>query len=219
MRANYALVRRLGRGTVYLGSSRARDGHAHYAEARDLARRLGATLGSTAWSGAGPGLMEAISLGAREGGVEAAGFKIMAEATQVAETWEHPFLPRECYLVNEFFSARKHGLVDAGVRQAEAERCAFVCLPGGVGTLDELFEVLALAQLGRLRKASPLPQPPCVVMNYGKVFDPIADFISRAAPAHGYVAEGEMDPHVEFCSTNDEAVALLADFYGVEAAK
>jgi hypothetical protein len=70
---------------------------------------------------------------------------------------KNPYLPADNYHAASFFSARKHGLVDAGVRVKETDRTVFVALPGGVGTLDEFFEVLALIQLRRIGSA----QTPC----------------------------------------------------------
>ena len=220
----YSLVERCGRGIVWLGSSRAEPAPAgapaagHYERSFDLAQRAHALLGGTAWSGAGPGLMRAVSEGAVAAGRPAAGFKILfGEAQQAAgaDGFQHPYLSRDMYEVVEFFSARKHGLVDAGVRHEASERTAFVCLPGGLGTLDEFFEVVCLSQLSRLEgKGSSLALPPCLLMNYDGCYDGVEQLV-RDAERFGYLKVGEAAPHFEVCRSNDEAIALLADFYGL----
>lgn len=59
-------------------------------------------------------------------------------------------------------------LTDAGIRQAAAQRTAFIVLPGGLGTMDELFSILTLVQLGKL--GSKLATP-IVVVNYDGFYD------------------------------------------------
>lgn len=115
------------------------------------------------------------------------------------------------YFVRRFFSARKHGLVDAGVRLRQSDRTAFVALPGGVGTLDEMFEILALIQLERLGSAYPVP---FLVMNYDNVFDGLLGFLDSCIE-YGSIREGEVECLWKVCSTNEEAIAHLREFYGV----
>lgn len=225
MRKSYALVERVGRGVVWLGSSRARPrangtDEGHYERAQELARRVHGLLGTPAWSGAGPGLMQAASEGALAAGQPAAGLKILwGEAQQAAgaEAFEHPYLPRARYEVVEFFSARKHGLVDAGVRARVSDRTAYICLPGGLGTLDEFFEVVCLSQLQRLQKGSAHPTPPALLVNYNGCYDGVAQLVADAQ-RFGYVAEGECEPHFTMCTSNDDVIAALEAFYGVREA-
>ncbi|CAH1451029.1 unnamed protein product [Lactuca virosa] len=144
----YELIRRLGRGVVYLGSARMGPGHEHYIQTQELAREVAKLLGCTSWSGAGPGLMDAATRGALEAGKPVGGFKIAKEAGEWTATNFHPYLPSHAYLTCRFFSARKHGLVDAVVRSSKVEKTGVIVLPGGIGTLDEAFEILALIQYG-----------------------------------------------------------------------
>ncbi|GJZ41930.1 hypothetical protein Tco_0588816 [Tanacetum coccineum] len=97
----YDLIRRLGRGVVYLGSARMGPGHEHYIQTQELAReaRLVANLlGCTSWSGAGPGLMDAATQGALQAGKPVGGFKIGKEANEWTSTNYHPYLPSHTYL-------------------------------------------------------------------------------------------------------------------------
>jgi predicted Rossmann-fold nucleotide-binding protein len=60
----YALIERLGRGVVYYGSARLKAASPHWDRARQLGAQVAALLGCTTWSGGGPGMMEAATLGA-----------------------------------------------------------------------------------------------------------------------------------------------------------
>lgn len=72
-----------------------------------------------------------------------------------------------------FFSARKHGLVDAVVRNNSFDKTAVVALPGGIGTLDEVFEILALIQLERIGSKFPVP---FLLMNYDSFIQSCLNF-------------------------------------------
>lgn len=126
--------------TVF-GSVRFRQGHAYY----DLARRVGrglAGLGFSVMTGGGPGLMEAANRGARDAGGRSVGCNI----TLPDDSDERPnaYLDRQVSV--RYFFVRK-------VLLSKYSR-GFVVLPGGFGTMDELFEVLTLVQT---RKISRLP--------------------------------------------------------------
>ncbi|KAH6778570.1 putative lysine decarboxylase family protein [Perilla frutescens var. frutescens] len=207
----YGLIRRLGRGVVYLGSARLGPDHPHYVRAFQLAKGIADLLDCTTWSGAGPGLMDAVTKGALEAGKPVGGFKIGKEAGQWTATDIHPYLPLDSYLTCRFFSARKHGLVDAAVRTVSSEKTAVVALPGGIGTLDEAFEVLALIQLERIGSVLPVP---FLVMNYDSFYSKLLDFIDDCE-GWGTVSKGEVSSLWKVCNTNSEALAYLAEYYGV----
>jgi uncharacterized protein (TIGR00730 family) len=126
----------IGTAVSVFGSARTAVGDPAYDRARVVARGLAAE-GFAVITGGGHGLMEAANRGAQEGGGRSIGLNIE--------------LPREQAL---------NGYVDLGlhfhyffVRKLMFVRyaCAFVVLPGGVGTLDELFEALTLIQTGKIR--------------------------------------------------------------------
>ncbi|KAM7252452.1 hypothetical protein ACFE04_024335 [Oxalis oulophora] len=208
----YKLVHRLGRGVVYLGSSRMGPSHPHYLQSQELAREVANLLDSTTWSGVGPGLMDAVTKGALQAGKPVGGFKIGKEAGEWTASNFHPYLPSETYLTCRFFSARKHGLVDAAVRDSSAEKTAVVALPGGVGTLDEIFEILALIQLERIGSKLPVP---VLVMNYDSFYMKLLDFLTDCEK-WGTVSEGEVSSLWKICDNNYEALAYLSDFYGLK---
>jgi uncharacterized protein (TIGR00730 family) len=120
--------------TVF-GSARTNVGRAEY----DLARNVGAAVaevGFTVMTGGGPGVMEAASRGAKEAGGRAVGCNIELPHEQ------EPNQYLDLTLDFRYFFVRKVMLVKYSY--------AFVVLPGGFGTLDELFEALTLIQTGKI---------------------------------------------------------------------
>lgn len=120
--------------TVF-GSARFKEGNAHY----ELGRKMGAEiarLGFTVMTGGGPGIMEAANRGAREAGGASIGCNIVLPMEQKP----NPYLDR--FVEFKYFFVRKVMLVKYSY--------AFVVLPGGFGTLDELFESLTLIQTGKI---------------------------------------------------------------------
>ncbi|KQK14309.1 uncharacterized protein LOC100823209 [Brachypodium distachyon] len=209
----YELVRRLGRGAVYLGSSRVPPTHPHYHQTAELARETSKLLDCTTWTGAGPGLMDAAIQGALQAEKPVGGFKIGKEAGEWTASNFHPYLPPESYLTCRFFSARKHGLVDAVVRNSSTDKTAIVALPGGIGTLDEVFEIMALIQLERIGSALPVP---FLLMNYDSYYSKLLEFLNDSTE-WGTVAPGEVASLWKVCNGNHEALEYLAQFYNVPA--
>ena len=119
------------------GSSRITPEHPYYAMAEDIARRL-SEAGFSVISGGGPGIMEAANKGAYEGASPSVGLNIQLPDEQSANRFQdvsHTF---------QHFFARKVMFVKLS--------CAFVMMPGGYGTMDELMEVLTLVQTAKIRK-------------------------------------------------------------------
>ena len=117
------------------GSARVREGSDAYRLGRETAR-LFAEAGWAVVTGGGPGVMEAANRGAKEGGGLSVGFNIELPHEQHV----NPYL--DISLTFRHFYARKTMFVKA----AEG----FVVLPGGFGTVDELFESLTLIQTGKV---------------------------------------------------------------------
>jgi uncharacterized protein (TIGR00730 family) len=126
----------VGKAVSVFGSARATPDDPFYGPARDLARRLGEE-GFAIISGGGPGIMEAANLGARDAGVQSIGLGI--ELPHEERMNDHVDLGLEFH----YFFTRKVMFV----RYASA----FVVFPGGLGTLDELFEAATLRQTEKIR--------------------------------------------------------------------
>eukprot|EP00268_Persea_americana_P040918 TRINITY_DN40731_c0_g1_i1.p1 TRINITY_DN40731_c0_g1~~TRINITY_DN40731_c0_g1_i1.p1 ORF type:complete len:305 (-),score=57.31 TRINITY_DN40731_c0_g1_i1:281-1195(-) len=211
----YQLIHQLGRGVIYLGSSRVKTNHPHYLQTMELAKEIANLLDCTSWTGAGPGLMDAVIKGALEANKPVGGFKIAKEAGEWTTSNFHPYLPPETYFTCRFFSARKHGLVDAAVRNSPLDRTAVVTLPGGVGTLDEAFEILALIQLQRIGSELPVP---FLLMNYDSFYSNLLEFLADCEE-WGTLDKGEVASLWKVCNDNFEALEYLAEFYKLPQSK
>jgi len=121
--------------TVF-GSARIKADTPEYQLAREMGAGI-ARLGFTVMTGAGPGLMEAANRGAKEIGGRSVGCNIRLPFEQQP----NEYLDR-CVTLNYFF-VRKTLLIKYSY--------AFVVMPGGAGTLDELFEALTLIQTGKIQ--------------------------------------------------------------------
>jgi uncharacterized protein (TIGR00730 family) len=120
--------------TVY-GSARFKEGHVYYELARSMGKAL-AENGFTVMTGGGPGVMEAANRGAKEGGGTSLGCNIILPFEQKL----NPYV--DIKVEFEFFFTRKVIL--------RKNSAAYVLMPGGFGTMDEIFEVFTLIQTGKL---------------------------------------------------------------------
>jgi uncharacterized protein (TIGR00730 family) len=121
--------------TVF-GSARFNEGHPYYRIAHELGAAI-ANIGLTVMTGGGPGLMEAANRGAKEAGGSSIGCNIHLPTEQKPNS----FLDR--YVTLDHFFVRKVLLFKYSY--------AFVIMPGGFGTMDELFEALTLIQTGKIQ--------------------------------------------------------------------
>lgn len=116
---------------TFFGSARLREGNKYYEDARKLSRML-ANQGFTIMTGGGPGIMEAANRGAFESGGKSVGCAIKLPSEQVVNPYMHK------WITFDYFFVRKVLLLKYSY--------AFVVMPGGFGTLDELFETITLIQ-------------------------------------------------------------------------
>jgi uncharacterized protein (TIGR00730 family) len=126
----------VGPCVTIFGSARFPESHAYYRIAREVGQRV-SQMGFTVLTGGGPGLMEAANRGARDAGGRTIGCNIELPHEQAP----NPYLDR--WITCHYFFVRKVLLFKYSY--------AFVVLPGGLGTLDEMCEALTLIQTRKIR--------------------------------------------------------------------
>ena len=119
------------------GSARTEEGHPWYSLAQDIGRQL-SNAGFSVVTGGGPGIMEAGNRGAYSGKSPSIGLNIILPHEQGANPYQDVALA-----FRHFFSRKVMFVKHAS---------AYVVLPGGFGTLDELAEILTLVQTGKTRR-------------------------------------------------------------------
>jgi uncharacterized protein (TIGR00730 family) len=156
--------------TIY-GSSRLQVDDRLYAETEEIACGLG-RLGFSIVSGGGPGVMEAANKGARRAGVTSVGLNISLPEEQVCNAYA-----TRSITFNHFFT-RKVMLVKYAM--------AFVIMPGGLGTLDELTEVLTLMQTHKIK---PFP----VVLFGSEFWKGFLDWLRSSVLSRNYISEDDFE--------------------------
>ncbi len=166
----------LGPCITVFGSARFREGDRYYEVAREFGKRI-AGLGFTTMTGGGPGIMEAANRGAFENGGHSVGCNIKLPFEQ------HPNPYMQKWITFDYFFVRKVLLVKYSY--------AFIIMPGGFGTMDELFETITLAQTDVINDFP--------IVLYGKeYFAPLMEAIDTM------VAKGTISPA-------DKQLILLTD--------
>jgi len=175
--------------TIY-GSARLKEGDRLYAQVKEIAYRLG-QLGFSIITGGGPGVMEAANKGAFEARTKSIGLNVELPSEQSGNAYT-----TKSITFNHFF-VRKVMLVKYAI--------AFIIMPGGLGTLDELSEVLTLMQTHKIK---PFP----VVLFDSEYWRGFLDWLSNTALSKGFVSAGDLDLLI-VCDQADEVVDLIQGWY------
>jgi uncharacterized protein (TIGR00730 family) len=168
--------------TVF-GSARFPESHPWYGVARTVGRKL-AESGFTVMTGGGPGIMEAANRGARDVGGKSIGCNIILPHEQAP----NPYLDR-CVEFRYFF-VRKVMLLKYSY--------GFIVMPGGFGTLDEMFETLTLVQTDKI---SDFP----IALIGSEFWGPMLDFLRARMVRDGTIDALDLD---RFIVTDDPATAV-----------
>lgn len=171
---------------AFFGSSRAKEGDMEYDTARELARKLG-NKECAIITGGGPGVMEAANRGAQEGGGLSIGLNIEIPSEQVP----NPYIDK--LISFRYFFVRKVMFFKYSM--------AFVILPGGFGTMDELFEALTLIQT---QKIKPFP-----VFMFGREYwEGFFNWLKANMLGQGKISEDELEI-IRFVDTQEEIVERI----------
>ncbi len=175
--------------TIY-GSARIMADDELYEETRKITYRLG-QLGFSIITGGGPGVMEAANRGAQEAGATSVGLNISLPKEQVCNDYT-----TKAITFDHFFT-RKVMLVKYAV--------AFVIMPGGLGTLDEVTEVLTLIQTHKIK---PFP----VVLFNNKFWQGLLDWLRSAVLSSKYISEDDFDL-LRVLDSPEEVVEAIRKWY------
>ena len=186
----FGMLAELPRAVTVFGSARTPVDHPEYA----LGRELGAALARDNFAvitGGGPGAMEAVNRGCQEAGGLSVGLGIELPFEQGLNDWV------DLGINFRYFFARKTMFVKYSQ--------AFVCLPGGFGTLDELFEALTLVQT---KKVTKFP----VVLLGTDYWGGLYEWIQRTVLSHGKI--GDKDVRLLYLTDEvDDAVKVVHEAY------
>ena len=172
------------------GSARVKPDHPYFTTARTIARKL-SDAGFSVISGGGPGIMQAANQGAHAGRAPAVGLNIGLPNEQSSNQYQ------DIEINFRYFFARKMMFV----RFASA----YVVLPGGYGTLDELSECLTLVQTGKSRRI------PIILVGHA-YWQGLLDWLSDTVAAEGMIGEHDIDL-MRVIDDPDAVVEAIFSFY------
>src|SRR4051812_35912169 len=186
----FGALAELPKAVTVFGSARTKTDHPDYETGRKLGGAL-AEAGFAVITGGGPGSMEAVNPGASEAGGYSVGLGIELPFEQGLNPWV------DLGVNFRYFFARKTMFI----KYAQA----FICLPGGFGTLDELFEALTLVQT---KKVTKFP----VVLFGRSYWQGLYDWLHDSVEAGGKIGAKDMDL-LHLTDDIDDAIRVVEDAY------
>ena len=196
--SGYEKMARIGPCATIFGSSRSKPSSRYYKLAEEIAYNL-TKKGFGVISGGGPGIMEAANKGAHFGGGKSVGLNIVLPEEQYA----NPFVDNDKLITFEYFFVRK--LMFMKYSQG------YIVLPGGFGTLDELFEAITLIQTHKLVRFP-------IVMVGTEYWGGLVDWIKNQVVASRNISPEDMNI---FTLVDDaqSAVNVIEEYYNKYALK
>jgi len=195
----FETMERIGPCVSIYGSARTKPGSKYYEMGVDIAYKL-VKAGYGVITGGGPGIMEAGNKGAQAGGGPSVGLNIDLPMEQGS----NPYVDPDKNLQFRYFFARKVMFV----KYAQA----FVLLPGGFGTLDELFESLTLIQTNKIEPV------PCILMG-SEFWGGLIDWINEVMlEREGNISAKDMDL-IKIIDDPDQVLKEIDSFYETKEIK
>ena len=183
----FEVMGNLGTCVSIFGSARSKPEDPLYAETETVARAL-VEAGYGVITGGGPGLMEAANKGATEANGVSVGLHILLPHEQDCNRYVKI---RSNF---RYFFIRKLMFVKYAM--------AYVVMPGGMGTIDELSEAFVLAQTKRIK---PLP----IILYKGEFWNGLIDWLKNTMIRDGYMRQEEWDSLVTVCDSPEEVVRTI----------
>jgi uncharacterized protein (TIGR00730 family) len=188
----YDKMAKAGPCVAIFGSARTKPTHPHYLQAVEVGEKL-ARAGYGGITGGGPGIMEAGNKGAKQGEGVSVGLNIDLPFEQ----FHNIYIDRDHYLEFDYFFVRKVIFVKYSQ--------AFVIMPGGFGTLDELFEAMTLIQTKKIARR------PIVLLGTA-YWSGLFDWIQNVQLKEGYISASDLSLF-KMTDSSDEALAFIDDFF------
>ena len=188
----YDKMAKAGPCVAIFGSARTKPTHPHYLQAVEVGEKL-ARAGYGVITGGGPGIMEAGNKGAKQGEGVSVGLNIDLPFEQ----FHNIYIDRDHYLEFDYFFVRKVIFVKYSQ--------AFVIMPGGIGTLDELFEAMTLIQTKKIARRP-------IVLLGTTYWSGLFDWIQNVQLKEGYISASDLSLF-KITDSSDEALAFIDDFF------
>lgn len=189
----FETLAKIGPCVSIFGSARTKPDNKYYKMATDIAEKL-VENGYGIITGGGPGIMEAGNLGAYNAQGPSVGLNIELPFEQDG----NPYIDRDKMINFEYFFTRKVMFV----RYSQG----FVVMPGGMGTLDELFEAITLIQTGKIGKF------PIILVGVS-FWSGMMDWIKETMLGEGNISPKDLDL-IKLVDSTEEVVEILNEFYG-----
>ena len=189
----YEKLSRIGPCVSIFGSARTKPDHKHYKLAEEVAKKI-VEQGYGVITGGGPGIMEAGNKGAHIAGGTSVGLNIDLPFEQ----HDNPYIDRDKSLDFDYFFVRKVMFVKYSQ--------GFVVMPGGFGTLDELFEAMTLIQTNKIEKF------PIILVDRGFWGGLINWVETTLLNANNNISKEDLDL-IHLVDTADEVIEILDSFY------
>lgn len=190
--SGYEKMQKLGPCVSIFGSARLPRNSPYYLLAEEIAKKI-TDLGFGIVTGGGPGIMEAANKGAKENGGKSIGLNIELPFEQSS----NPYIDKQYSIEFDYFFVRKLMCV----KYAQG----FIIMPGGIGTLDELFEALTLIQTHKIGRFP-------IILVGSKFWKGLLDWMKNTLLEMKLISEDNFSLF-RVVDTADEAVSHIKAFY------
>ena len=190
--SGYEKMQKLGPCVSIFGSARLPRNSLYYLLAEEIAKKI-TDLGFGIITGGGPGIMEAANKGAKENGGKSIGLNIELPFEQRS----NPYIDKQYSIEFDYFFVRKLMCV----KYAQG----FIIMPGGIGTLDELFEALTLIQTHKIGRFP-------IILVGSEFWKGLLDWMKNTLLEMKLISEDNFSLF-RVVDTADEAVSHIKAFY------